>query len=289
MSCISLFLFYSADFLSHGFLLFCNYSMPAIQISTPFNLALDFEVAPLHKRILAYLVDIVIMVIYAWGMRKFLYGVLDVPINTLSGINVGIDVVVISIPMLLYPFVCEVGMHGQSFGKKILGIRVMSLEGGEPTVSQYLLRWATRFFEWPLVFGLVFTGFMVIFQLFFVGLFGVFVVVIVAVSKSNQRLGDLGAGTVVVDTRIKTYLHETVFLDISHKDYNVQFPEVMKLTDRDINTIKSILDVAARKGDFQLAANAAEKIKNHLKIQSPMSPFDFLEKVMMDYNYISTK
>jgi len=263
--------------------------MPAIQINTPFNLALDFEVAPLHKRILAYLIDIVILVIYAWGMRKFLYGVLDVPINTLWGINVGIDVVFVSIPMLLYPFVCEVGMHGQSFGKKILGIRVMSLEGGEPTVSQYLLRWATRFFEWPLVFGLVFTGFMVIFQLFFVGLFGVFVVVIVAVSKSNQRLGDLGAGTVVVDTRIKTYLHETVFLDISHKDYNVQFPEVMKLTDRDINTIKSILDVAARKGDFQLAANAADKIKNHLKIQSPLSPFDFLEKVLMDYNYISTK
>jgi len=47
--------------------------------------------------------------------------------------------------------------------------------------------------------------------------------------------------------------------------------------------------VAARKGDFQLAANAADKIKNHLKIQSPMSPFDFLEKVLMDYNYISTK
>ena len=56
----------------------------------------------------------------------------------------------------------------------------------------------------------------------------------------------------------------------------------MKLTDRDINTIKSILDVAARKGDFQLAANAADKIKNHLKIQSSMSPFDFLEKVLMD-------
>ena len=107
--------------------------------------------------------------------------------------------------------------------------------------------------------------------------------------KSKPAARGHGAGTVVVDTRIKTYLHETVFLDISHKDYNVQFPEVMKLTDRDINTIKSILDVAARKGDFQLAANAADKIKNHLKIQSAMSPFDFLEKVLMDYNYISTK
>ena len=266
------------------FLLFCNYSMPAIQINTPFNLALDFEVAALHKRILAYLVDVIILIIYAWGMKKFLDEILQIEYN-----RYGIDILLVSIPMLLYAFVCELSMHGQSLGKKLLGIRVMSLEGGEPTVSQYLLRWATRFFEWPLVFGFVFPNFWVIFQLFFVGFLGVFVVIIIAISKSNQRLGDLGAGTVVVDTRIKTYLHETVFLDVSHKDYNVQFPEVMKLTDRDINTIKSILDVAARKGDFQLAANAAEKIKNHLKIQSPMSPFDFLEKVMMDYNYISTK
>ena len=262
--------------------------MPVIQINTPFNLALDFEVAALHKRILAYVIDLFILVIYSWGMRKFLYDIFEVRDNWY-----GIDILFVSMPMLLYALICEVTMHGQSFGKKVLGIRVMSLEGGEPTVSQYLLRWATRFFEWPLVFHLFFPivlpGTLIIYQLFFVGFFGVFVVIIIAVSKSNQRLGDLGAGTVVVDTRVKTYLHETVFLDISHKDYNVQFPEVMKLTDRDINTIKSILDVAARKGDFQLAANAADKIKNHLKIQSPMSPFDFLEKVLMDYNYISTK
>ena len=267
-------------------------TMPAIQINTPFNLALDFEVAPLHKRIVAYIIDLIILVIYSWGMRKFLYGVFDPPVN-FWGINIGLDVVFVSLPMLLYPFVCEVSMHGQSFGKKLLGIRVMSLEGGEPTVSQYLFRWATRFFEWPFVFGLLFVivlpGFAVIFQLFFVGFFGVFVVIIIAVSKSNQRLGDLGAGTVLVDTRVKTYLHETIFLDISHKDYVVQFPEVMKLTDRDINTIKSILDVASRKNDYKLATSAADKIKHHLKIQSNLSPFDFLEKVLMDYNYISTK
>jgi len=263
--------------------------MPAIQINTPFNLALDFEVAPLHKRIIAYVLDILILIVYSWGIRKFMYGVLDVPLNTGWGTNFGLDILFVSIPMLLYPFICELSMHGQSLGKKLMGIRVMSIEGGEPTVSQYLLRWVTRFFEWPLVFGFVLPNFYVIFQLFLVGFFGVFVVVIIAISKSNQRLGDLGAGTVVVDTRIKTYLHETVFVEISEKDYTVHFPEVMKLTDRDINTIKSILDVASRKGDFKLATSAADKIKNHLKIQSNLSPFDFLEKILMDYNYISTK
>jgi uncharacterized RDD family membrane protein YckC len=258
--------------------------MPSIQINTPFNLALDFEVAALHKRILAYLADLVILLIYAFGMKFFLYELIGVRFN-----REGLEILLVSIPMLLYALICEISMHGQSLGKKIVGIRVMSLEGGEPTVSQYLLRWVTRFFEWPLVFGFVFTNFYLVFQLFFVGFLGVFVVIIIAVTKSNQRLGDLGAGTVVVDTRSKTYLHETIFVDISQKVYDVQFPEVMKLTDRDINTIKSILDVASRKGDFNLATSAAEKIKNHLKIQSSLSPFDFLEKILMDYNYISTK
>ena len=263
--------------------------MPAIQINTPFNLALEFEVAPLHKRIIAYLLDIVVLVVYAWGMKKFLYEVISITPNTFYGINIGADILAVSIPMLLYSLLCEVTLHGQSLGKKAMGIRVMSIEGGEPTVSQYLLRWVTRFFEWPLVFGVVAPGFYIGFQLFAVGFFGIFVVIIIAITKSNQRLGDLGAGTVVVDTRVKTYLHETVFVDVSGKDYVVQFPEVMKLTDRDINTIKSILDVATKKGDFTLAASASDKIKNHLKIQSNLSPFDFLEKVLMDYNYISTK
>ena len=148
--------------------------MPAIQINTPFNLALDFEVAPLHKRIIAYVLDILILVIYSWGVRKFMYEILDVPVNTEWLTNFGLDILFVSIPMLLYPFVCELSMHGQSFGKKIIGIRVMSIEGGEPTVSQYLLRWVTRFFEWPLVFGFVLPNFYIIFQLFLVGFFGVF-------------------------------------------------------------------------------------------------------------------
>jgi uncharacterized RDD family membrane protein YckC len=109
--------------------------MPSIQINTPFNLALDFEVAALHKRILAYVVDIIVLVIYAWGMKKFLDEILQIGYN-----RYGIDILLVSIPMLLYALVCELSMHGQSVGKKLIGIRVMSLEGGEPTVSQYLLR-----------------------------------------------------------------------------------------------------------------------------------------------------
>ena len=258
--------------------------MSFIQINTPFNIALDFELAGLTKRIFAYLVDLVILLFYSWGMRSFLYDVIGVNNNWY-----GIDILFVSIPMLLYALVCEITMHGQSLGKKILGIRVMSLEGGEPAVSQYLLRWVTRFFEWPLAFSFVLPGMLVIYQLLFVGFLGIFVIIIISVSKANQRLGDLAAGTVLVETKIRTNINETVFLDISLKDHTVLFPEVMKLGDRDINTIKSILDSALKKRDYKMASTAAEKIKTHLKIQSGLSAFEFLDAVMKDYNYLSTK
>jgi hypothetical protein len=61
------------------------------------------------------------------------------------------------------------------------------------------------------------------------------------------------------------------------------------LSDRDINAIKSILEIARRKGDYSMAENAATKVKNHLRIESNLSPFDFLEVLLKDYNYLSTK
>ena len=61
----------------------------------------------------------------------------------------------------------------------------------------------------------------------------------------------------------------------------------MQLSDRDMNSLKGILDTARKKGDYNLAEMASEKIKNHLKIQTTLSPFEFLEVLLKDYNYLS--
>jgi len=79
-----------------------------------------------------------------------------------------------------------------------------------------------------------------------------------------------------------------VFLEIAD-NYVPSFPQIMQLSDKDINSIKSILDTSKKKGDFQLATMASEKIKSHLKIDSSLSPYDFLEILMKDYNYLSVK
>ena len=79
-----------------------------------------------------------------------------------------------------------------------------------------------------------------------------------------------------------------VFMEVAD-NYIPVFPQIMKLSDKDINAIKSILDTARKRGDFNLAALASEKVKNHLKIETSLSPFDFLDTLLKDYNYLSVK
>lgn len=259
--------------------------MSNVQISTPFNIALDFEIAPFFKRLVAYFLDLMIMVAFAVFMRYFLYSGLQ-----LEGESaIGIDILVVSVPLLLYHLVFEIIFHGQSFGKMATGIRVMSMDGGDPAISQYLLRWFFRVWEWPLVFSFVYPGFWIIYQLIIVGMFGIIVIIIIAVTAKNQRLGDLAANTAIVNTRIQSSIHDTVFMEITQKDYQVKFPEVLKLSDRDINTIKTVLNQSYKRNNFETAHRIAGRIKTVLSIESDLEVDLFLEQLIADYNYLATR
>ena len=259
--------------------------MSNVQISTPFNIALDFEIAPFFKRLVAYFLDLMIMVAYAVFMRYFLYSGLQ-----LEGESaMGIDILLVSVPLLLYHLVFEIIFHGQSLGKMAMGIRVMSMDGGDPAISQYLLRWFFRVWEWPLVFSFVYPGFWIIYQLIIVGMFGIIVIIIIAVTAKNQRLGDLAANTAIVNTRIQSSIHDTVFMEITQKDYQVKFPQVLKLSDRDINTIKTVLNQSYKRNNFETAHRIAGRIKTVLAIESDMEVDLFLEQLIADYNYLATR
>jgi hypothetical protein len=62
----------------------------------------------------------------------------------------------------------------------------------------------------------------------------------------------------------------------------------MQLTDRDINTLKSIIESIKRKNDYELAMKISDRIKAKLKIQSDQEPREFLQTMLKDYNYYSS-
>jgi len=92
----------------------------------------------------------------------------------------------------------------------------------------------------------------------------------------------------LIKTNARASIEDTVFQEVADT-YQPTFPQIMQLSDKDINAIKSILEAARKKGDFNMAEAASNKIKTHLRIDSHVSPFEFLEMLLKDYNYLSTK
>lgn len=260
--------------------------MSQVSVSTPFNIYLEFEIAPFFRRMLAWFLDMLVLMLYARGMKYFLDQVIYGPVE----ISKGVDVVLVSLPMLLYHLLMETLYQGQSLGKKAMGIRVISIEGGEPRLGQYLMRWLFRLWEWPMFFGyLAMDSYWFVIQVLLTGVLGLVVVVIVAVSNKSQRLGDLAAGTTVVDLRYRYSLADTLFKEIVDENYKVRFPEVMRLSDRDINAIRSVIAYTEKNQQYETAHRVAGKVREVLNIQTDLEVLDFLEKLLSDYNYLATK
>lgn len=264
-----------------------NCIVSIINIGTTFNIDLEFEIAPFHKRLFAYIIDFFILIVYLLGMKAVLYDAMGMEMRE----NIGFDIIVISLPMFLYSLIAEVIMNGQTIGKRLMSIRVISMTGGEPTLGQFILRWITKFFEWPFLFGYVFVStYNVVFVYAIItGILGIGVVIIITVTPNSQRLGDLAAGTAVVNTKTDLSISDTVFMNIATNNYKVVFPQVMRLTDSDINTIKSVLTQARKRKNEELTYRVQNKIKEVLLIESELPAADFLEKLLEDYNYLATR
>lgn len=263
--------------------------MPLIKISTVFNIDLEFETAELPRRIVAYSVDFTLLVLYFMIAKYTLYGT-AMPMGYQVEDVMGLDILIISTPMLLYSLVCEILMHGQSIGKKLTEVRVISLDGKEPYISQYFIRWIFRVFEWPFFFGYAFfSGGNLLAYIAITAFLGIGVVTAIAVTPMNQRLGDLAANTVVVRTRSNFSVDDTLFVDIADENYKALFPEVLRLSDRDINTVHKILKTYANRRNKDICTRLANKIQSVLNIKTEMEPVAFLKTLIRDYNYLSNK
>ena len=269
--------------------------MTAIKVPTSFNIDLEFEIPEFHRRLLAWLIDLILQIIYykiAFEIYTRSLSYDDIFTDNGSYNRIGIEWMLL-LPLFLYHPTCEILFNGQSAGKKIMGIRVVNENGGRPALNQFIIRWLIRAGDWTMIIIIALNVYIFIDKELRIMLLASVILLIVDIvlvvgSKKSQRLGDILAHTILVNTRTRGSVEETVFMEVAD-NYIPVFPQIMKLSDRDINAIKSILDTSRRKGDFNLAAMASEKIKGHLKIDTQMSPFDFLDTLMKDYNYLSVK
>jgi uncharacterized RDD family membrane protein YckC len=253
--------------------------MLLVKLDTGFNIEVDFAITPFHKRLFAWILDLLIFTAY------ILIGLLLISRVSPHLLEKQWTVLLFIMPVLFYHLICEVFMNGQSVGKKAFHIKVITADGGQPSLSQYLLRWIFRLADFPFwVFSAIEHGSLpwwcAIFLFLGLGC--------VLISPHSQRIGDLVAGTLLIDTRARTSWQDTVFTELED-NYQARFPQVMQLSDKDINTLKSIIGTVKKRGDYDLSMRIGERIKGKLHVESDQDSLEFLETLLKDYNYYSTR
>jgi uncharacterized RDD family membrane protein YckC len=240
--------------------------MQTVTVHTSQNIDIDYEVAGLGDRVLARLIDggLFLLLIILCGILVVTAGGYE----SLSNIMVVVGIVVYASMYVFYDLICEIFMNGQSVGKKVRKIKVISLDGAQPTLGQYLLRWLFRIIDFTFTSSLC-------------GLISV------AVSDKKQRVGDMVAGTTLIKTEPRTQMDKVAFTP-AELDYEPLYPEVSQLNDRDVELIHEVVQTYMQTGNTAVVYNMAAKIKEHLRVeaQPDMDDLQFLQIVVKDYNYI---
>ena len=163
-----------------------------IEIVTPENIAFDYRLAGPFRRFPAYLVDLAI--------RFGILAAMWTGLSLLAGIGGGpLAVAIALVAMFLlewfYGGVFETYMNGQTPGKRMMGIRVLTVDGQPINGLQAVLRNILRTVDLYPMLSLEMFGVpapVYVLPTFMVGL------VAMALNRRFQRVGDLVCGTMVV-------------------------------------------------------------------------------------------
>ncbi|MBN1910446.1 MAG: RDD family protein [Pirellulales bacterium] len=161
-----------------------------IEVITPENIAFRYRVAGPFRRLPAFLIDVVIQLVAAIIIQLVLFFVFD--FVGLLGIGIGLYLIFFFILMWFYGGLFEALWNGQTPGKRIMGIRVLSIDGKAIDAIQATLRNVLRIADFQPVLPVPIGPFIFPVPCCLLGL------VTASFNDRFQRLGDLACGTMVV-------------------------------------------------------------------------------------------
>lgn len=178
-----------------------------LEVVTPENIAFQYQVAGPFRRLPAFLIDTciraAIFISFTIGLSMLGF------MLSLEGMTSALVIVAWFVLDWFYGGILEILLNGQTFGKRVMGLRVLTLDGEPINAVQALMRNFLRFADMmPIlsleVFSLPVAAYMI----------PTFVVALVTMTANRryQRLGDLVCGTVVV-VEERSWLAGVVELD----------------------------------------------------------------------------
>ncbi len=239
--------------------------MASVTIHTTQNVSIEYELASAGSRIAAFLLDLTILIL-AYLILLFLASQLEWLRN--EALFFGFAPVFL---LLAYFFFAEMSMQGQTFGKRLIGLRVVRLDGRDPVPADFIAR----------------SLFLVVDVL---STFGMLAVLFVSMGGKKQRLGDIVAQTAVISLRGRSEVSLKDVLSIRDRNnHEPEFPGVQQFTDDDMMLVKEALlrrrrypNSAHQLAVRELAVRMADLLELDKK-EVTYGPEDFLERLLLDY------
>lgn len=240
--------------------------MRSVDVITTQNVTINYELAEVRDRIFSTIIDTIAMFILLLLLSLIFLNTNIMPGNAFALIFV--------LPILLfYHLFCEIFFDGQSFGKRMLGIRVVKLTGREPSPNDYLIRWAMRSVD----------------SLFSLGTIGV---MLISSTEKGQRLGDLVANTIVIKVNPSQAIKLADILKIRTTDtYTPTYQLATQFTETEMLVFKEAMDRYLKyKNDAHETAlfEACYVAKDRLGLDKvPRDQVEFIRTLIKDYVALS--
>jgi len=238
--------------------------MASISITTTQNVTIDYQLAVFRQRVFAFLIDL--LIITSWSLIHLFIGFVILGGTGLSQIYSWLLIVPFA---SFYTLFMEYYLNGQTPGKRSMNIRVVMINGKEPSFIDYFIRWSLRFIE------IYFSS-------------GVIASIMISTTNLKQRLADIVAGTVLVSVNLQQSVTADDLLKIGAMgNYTPSYPGVIIFSESDMLKIKRLVDrffSFNNEAHRLLILDTAQGIANKMgvKIKEP-KPELFLKTLIRDY------
>lgn len=237
--------------------------MRTIDIRTTQNVTIEYELAPLRDRIFGYMLDLLIMGAIALFCMLFYFGIFEFRSEEIFAYFIAMPL------FFFYTLASEILMDGQTLGKKIIGMKIVKLNGKEPTTDDYVIRWVFRMID---IYGSV----------------GTIASMFISSSAKAQRLGGVTSGTTVIKVKFNLRFRLEDIERISSLDsYTPSYPQVIQLDEKDMLLIKTVISRQRKypnDSHQKVMHNLVEKLTSLLEIEHiPRNQPEFLKTLIRDY------
>lgn len=244
--------------------------MKSIEITTTQNVTIEYDLAQLRERALAWMLDVFIVLV---GYFLLLQLVLPIFSQFIAADDFGWAILAWTMPFLVFFLYCilfEILRNGQTPGKMAMGIKVVRLDGKDPEWGDVVLRAMLHLVD----------------SIFSAGIIGS---LLIKTTEVGQRLGDIAAHTTVIKIqgrRFQFRLQDILSIS-SLENYKPQYPQVRNLSERDMIYIKSVLTRLHRypnRAHEEIIEDLVTHLMPILGIEKrPLNRQEFLKTLLRDY------